>query len=330
MNTAIWQVRLSIVFCRLREIKSSSTVNLSHLIYFKKLAEVKHYTKAAAELYIAQPTLSVAISSLEKELGARLFFRSNNKIELTPCGKEFYSYVSQGLRSIQKGIQVVEEYEGKINGTLNLGTLYAMQGKDWSQAVQSFHDECGSGLSINITQGFTPALYDGLESGNLDVIFAGKPTASKDYTCVHCWAQELAVAVNKNHPLAKKSSVSLKELSEYHILTYHDKSPVFDEMTSLLARSREPLDVEFGYNDEITLSSMVSTDSKQVALLCYSFLVKAFDDVTYLSLEEAPQEFHKVYLISKKNDTQPKVVSDFVTYMTNYHFPTATVRPVTK
>jgi DNA-binding transcriptional LysR family regulator len=305
-------------------------VNLSHLTYFKKLAEVKHYTKAASELYIAQPTLSVAISTLEKELGTRLFCRANNKIELTPCGKEFYEYVSQGLRSIEKGIQAVHEYEGKINGTLNVGTLYAIQGKDWSQAIQSFHDECGSGLTINITQGFTPALAKELEAGNLDVIFTGKPEPSKGFSSTYCWAQELAVAVNKKHPLAQRSSVSLKDLADYHILTYHDKSPVYDEMMRVLALSEDPLDVEFAYNDEITLSSLVTSDSQDVALLCYSFLVKAFEEVAFLSLEEAPREFHKVYLVSRKDCSQPKVVSDFVTYMTNYHFPTATVRPLAK
>lgn len=173
-------------------------MNLSHLTYFKKLAEVKHYTKAASELYIAQPTLSVAISTLEKELGTRLFYRECNKIELTTCGKEFYNYVSQGLRSIEKGIQVVQEYEGKINRSLNLGTLYAMQVKDWSQAIQSFQNECGLGVTVNITQGFTPALTKELEAGNLDIICAEKPEPSKGFACVHCWTQELAVAVSKS------------------------------------------------------------------------------------------------------------------------------------
>lgn len=305
-------------------------MNFSHLTYFKKLAEVKHFTKAASELYVSQPTLSAAISSLEKELNTRLFYRANNKIELTPCGEEFCDYVSRGLRIIEQGIQAVEEYEGKINGTLNLGTLYAIQSKDWSQAIQSFQDECGAGLTINITQGFTPSLFEGLASGKLDVIFAGKPQTSNKYNCTYCWAQELAVAVNKKHPLAKKSVVSLADLAKFHIISYHEESPVYDEMKALLQQAEYELDVEYAYNDEITLSSLVNSDTNDVALLCYSFLVKAFDDVVYLPLQDAPREFHKVYLISNKAITQPRVVSDFVTYMKNYHFPTATVRPLQK
>lgn len=62
-------------------------MNLSQLNYFKKLAEVLHYTRAAQELFITQPTLSGAISSLEKELGAPLFERSGRSVLLTPTAR---------------------------------------------------------------------------------------------------------------------------------------------------------------------------------------------------------------------------------------------------
>ena len=48
-------------------------MNLNQLHYFSKLAEVEHYTKAAEELGISQPTLSHAVGALETELGTKLF-----------------------------------------------------------------------------------------------------------------------------------------------------------------------------------------------------------------------------------------------------------------
>ena len=48
-------------------------MNLPQLYYFRKLAEVQHYTEAAKALYITQPSLSDSIASLEKELGVSLF-----------------------------------------------------------------------------------------------------------------------------------------------------------------------------------------------------------------------------------------------------------------
>ena len=50
-------------------------MNLSQLYYFRTLARLQHYTKAAAELFIAQSTLSNAMANLERELGVPLFAR---------------------------------------------------------------------------------------------------------------------------------------------------------------------------------------------------------------------------------------------------------------
>lgn len=298
-------------------------MNLSHLTYFKKLAEVKHYTKAAAELYIAQPTLSVAISSLEKELGIPLFERKNNQILLTPCGKQFYHYVCIALQNIEKGITAVHEYAGMINGQINLGTLYAMQGKYWSEAIRTFHEEYGAPIQINITQGFTPTLTRDLKADKLDVVFAGQTEPDPDLISVPCWAQELAVAVNKAHPLASKKEISLDELEGYHILTYKKSSIVAEELMEVLGSRK--YDIEFAYNDEITLSSLVTSNKDDVSLLCYSFLVKAFDEVVFIPVKEAPKDFHKVYLLSKKQGEKSQLLRDFITFMSSYHFPTAKV-----
>ncbi len=64
-------------------------MRLDYLRYFDHLAEVLNYTRAAEDLYIAQPTLSVAIKRMEKELGIKLFQRSegSTRIELTEMGK---------------------------------------------------------------------------------------------------------------------------------------------------------------------------------------------------------------------------------------------------
>lgn len=298
-------------------------MNLSHLTYFKKLAEVKHYTKAAAELYIAQPTLSVAISSLEKELGTPLFERKNNQILLTPCGKQFYHYVCIALQNIEKGITAVHEYAGMINGQINLGTLYAMQGKYWSEAIRAFHEEYGAPIQINITQGFTPTLTRDLKADKLDVVFAGQTEPDPDLISVPCWAQELAVAVNKAHPLASKKEISLDELEGYHILTYKKSSIVAEELMEVLGSRK--YDIEFAYNDEITLSSLVTSNKDDVSLLCYSFLVKAFDEVVFIPVKEAPKDFHKVYLLSKKQGEKSQLLRDFITFMSSHHFPTAKV-----
>ena len=56
-------------------------MNLSHLQYFRELAQVQHYTKAAHNLFISQPTLSHSIAALEDELGVKLFEKNGGSAE---------------------------------------------------------------------------------------------------------------------------------------------------------------------------------------------------------------------------------------------------------
>ena len=83
-------------------------MNLSQLYYFSKLSELEHFSKAAKELYITQPSLSHAIKSLETELGVQLFEREGRRMRLTPFGKEFAIYVKRGLREIAKGVELAQ------------------------------------------------------------------------------------------------------------------------------------------------------------------------------------------------------------------------------
>ena len=75
-------------------------MNLSHLQYFRELAQVQHYTKAAHNLFISQPTLSHSIASLEDELGVKLFEKNGRTVKLTDDGALFAQYVERSLDAL--------------------------------------------------------------------------------------------------------------------------------------------------------------------------------------------------------------------------------------
>lgn len=239
-------------------------MRLDYLRYFHHLAKIGNYTKAAKELYIAQPTLSIAIKRMEKELDMQLFVRGegNSRVELTPEGAVFEEYVEQMLNSFDIGLRVVREMQGEKNSELKIGTIYAMQGRFWSQP--------------------------------------------------------LVLGVHRENPLSKKKSISVEELCKYEILTYAITSPANRSLEENLPIENMSLKRE--YDDEITLSAMVSSDKNKMALFCYSFLVNAFEDVVCIPIKDLPIDFHKVYLISRR-ETHSKVVDDFISFMGAYRFP---------
>ena len=93
-------------------------MNLYHLRYFVTLAHLEHYTKAAEILSITQPSLSHAISSLESELGVKLFEKDGRNVVLTKCGQAFLVDVEQALDMLDSSInklQMTGFGEGRID-----------------------------------------------------------------------------------------------------------------------------------------------------------------------------------------------------------------------
>jgi len=293
-------------------------MNLSHLQYFQKLAEVGNFTHAAEELFISQPTLSVAISKLEEELGVPLFERTRSRVELTEAGREFSFFVNLALKNLESGIEIVREHAEKLNSEIKLGTLYAMQGKEWSRAIREFSESSGMSPKIDVSQGYSVDLTRELKNGNLDVIFASKMADDVTLNYTLCWGQHLVACIHKKNPLAKRKSLKLDDLKGRHVITYRHPSPPHQAARDMLESTG--LEVEYGYDDEITMSSMVMAHPDYVALACYSFLVKAFDDMVYIPLEDAPMPFNKVYLISRR-EPHSKALSEFIDYIAQYKFP---------
>lgn len=101
-------------------------MRLEYLYYFKHLAETLNFTRAARELFIAQPTLSAAIKRMEKELGFMLFKREGSKVVLTEAGKAFLDYVVVSLASYERGVSLAQEYQGVTSQEIKLGAIYAI------------------------------------------------------------------------------------------------------------------------------------------------------------------------------------------------------------
>ena len=116
-------------------------MNLQQLYYFRKLAEVQHYTEAAKALYITQPSLSDSISSLESELSVALFQKKGRGIELTKYGQEFYQYVNQALGILEHGIAIMKEKSDLVTGTIDVGCIPTLLGDFLPDALDLYHEK---------------------------------------------------------------------------------------------------------------------------------------------------------------------------------------------
>jgi LysR family cyn operon transcriptional activator len=98
-------------------------MELRQIHYFMAVAAHQNFTRAAEQVHVSQPSLSIQIGALERELGTRLFDRLGRKVVLTQAGELFRVHAERALRELDQAAQVVHELLGAKRGRLVVGTL---------------------------------------------------------------------------------------------------------------------------------------------------------------------------------------------------------------
>src|SRR5882757_36106 len=113
-------------------------MELRHLRYFLRIAELSNLTRAAEQVFVTQSTLSHALRQLEDELGTPLFDRVGRSIRLTKAGRLFREYAERAVNEVGRGITALNEVRGLEGGTLNVGVVPAFAFPLVPRVVASF------------------------------------------------------------------------------------------------------------------------------------------------------------------------------------------------
>ncbi|NYE57541.1 LysR family transcriptional regulator [Carboxydothermus ferrireducens] len=91
------------------------------LEYFYAVSKLNSFTRAAEQLHVAQPSITIAINNLEQELKVQLFDRSKRKVVLTDEGKLFLQHVEKILKDVKKAQSELEDLKNYKKGVIKLG-----------------------------------------------------------------------------------------------------------------------------------------------------------------------------------------------------------------
>jgi len=286
-------------------------MNLPQLYYFIKLAELQHYTKAAKELYIAQPSLSDSIASLESELGISLFQKKGRNVTLTKYGEEFYIHVSQALNELERGIATMKMHSGQLGGTIDVGCIPTLLGDFLPTAIQNYMKK-NPQAKFNIFQGMSIEVAHGVAAGKYDLGFCSMVEEEPDLLFVPIMAQELVLIVNDAHPLAGRKELCISELKNYNLTTYRDSIPIGKVVRTLL--QQHEVEATFSYDDEISIGGVIS-ETNLAAIVARTPFLKQFDNLVLIPLSDVPKDTRLIYMtFSRKNFVSSSVeaFADFI------------------
>lgn len=172
--------------------------------YIVALDQYRSITRAAEQLHVTQPTLSIFLTNLEKQLGSPLFQRIGKKIVPTPLGQAYVRHAQQILAMERDFQQELLLYTKGIRGELHIGSTYRgsfnrippllNRMKDQFPQVQCFlHDETSSRLERL------------LEDGTVDVIYTNYPLPPNRFYVETVGEDHLLAVLPENHPAAAQA-----------------------------------------------------------------------------------------------------------------------------
>ncbi|MEU1473259.1 LysR substrate-binding domain-containing protein [Streptomyces sp. NPDC005761] len=176
-------------------------MQFQQLMYFVAVAEARHFTRAAEEVHVSQPSLSQQIRALENELGAELFSRARGNITLTDAGEALLPLARRILADADTARHEVQELAQLRRGRVRLGATPSVCTGLLPDVLRAFHD-LHPGIQLLLEEGGSHDLVRELARGALDLalVVLPLPAASPALTTVELLQEDLVVVSAPDGP----------------------------------------------------------------------------------------------------------------------------------
>lgn len=192
-------------------------MDLTAIDVFLNLAAELHFGETADRVGLPQPRVSRIIRRLENEVGGALFERSSRRVRLTPLGTRLRDSLSKPYADIRKAFDEAREAARGISGVLHMGALGTTTGPALTRLMEAFERRFRT-CRLMLSEVETLDPYRALRANEVDVMLIWLAIDEPDLVAgpvLDLYPRVVAVAVD--HPLARKSSVSIEEIANYTV-----------------------------------------------------------------------------------------------------------------
>ncbi len=290
-------------------------LDIKKLTYLDAVYRHKNFTKASEELYISQPAISTAISSLEKEYKVRLLTRTPKDVSFTPEGEKFMIHVSRILSNCREAQQALADMSEETRNTLRLGISPTLG----AEFLPMLYDElfpAWPNARIFIDEGTCQNHIDHLKAGVINLAYNGIPTSidTDSLEILPVTTSEICVLMHPDHPLSDRETVSIKEL-ESEMLAMLGSSSI---MRSLVLREFEKqgcIPNIVSNHEQISCMiqmihlgnyiGFINTNKRHFASGCQNLVIRPLSDPVYM----------QAGFIKKKGKTLTRLEDEVVSFV---------------
>jgi len=187
------------------------------LVVFRAVAEQLSFRKAAEELYLTQPAVSLQIKALEEDVGVQLFDRTGSHITLTAAGKVLLDYCEQVKTLLAQTEHAIAALSGEHSGELALGASTTIAQYVLPRLLGQFCREHPR-VHPTLVSGNTEHIVEAVEKRKIALGFIEGPARSRDVKTEPFLEDELVLIASTAHEWAERSSVSCSEIASIPLL----------------------------------------------------------------------------------------------------------------
>lgn len=186
-------------------------MEMHQLRYVVAVARTGTFSRAAEQCHVSQPSLSQQIQKLEAELGERLFDRLKREARLTPPGEVFLRRALRILEEVDAARREAKDATDLLRGTVTLGVLPTLAPYLLPKVLPVFREKY-PGVEIVVQEETTAQLLRLLAACEIDFALASQPIQDRRMELRELFTEELLLALPRNHPLARKRTISPSDL----------------------------------------------------------------------------------------------------------------------
>ncbi|MBO6119620.1 MAG: LysR family transcriptional regulator [Lachnospiraceae bacterium] len=189
-------------------------MNLTELTYFNEVANTSHFTRASEKLNVSQPALSRTIKHLEKELKVPLFVKKGRNVTLSRYGEALFKHSQLILNEIESITTEINDLKEITNNTVSI--LVNSASSQMRRLLVDFQ-KANKNVNLSVTQLDKTEYKD--KKNEFDLIIHSDTHFNSATNQKDLLEEHLMLSIPKNHKLAKKSSVDLKDIANENLIS---------------------------------------------------------------------------------------------------------------
>lgn len=192
-------------------------MDLRQIQYFLCLAEERNMTRAARQLNIVQPALSMQIAKLERSIGKKLFYRAAHGMSLTPAGETLATLASSIMRNVDHARDEMARLDGKISGRVSIGMITSAAQSTLAASTARIAAKYPE-IQLLVCEGYTETLMEWVVAGQLDIAIVNKPSGKTLLTSHHILDEEMILVRSPNCSIRLPKTVPYSQVQNLDLV----------------------------------------------------------------------------------------------------------------